>query len=1047
MGYMTQGNSGRAGRDVSTTHLHPLARHVTPGRAAPSGRRWLSALAAGLLGSACLGQTDPTYAGRPFVVVARNNANDPVAGFISGFGRAQVVDQAVVLVTLNGLQASGVFRGRGGALEKVAAAGTGAPPGPLQSFHFGFARDDAPGTQIAFAAGTGPGRADGLFQTDGANVTELLPPGSVLPNSGGLPVNFLGEPFLAQGALAGIAGHAAAGGGADLFRGVYRVEARALLAVADTATALPDGFGMPDTFSSQVGFDGQTLAFWASRGPLGENQGMFVQPAPDQPVRRIARDGTPFPDGGTMVRFISPPVVAGGAVYFFAYDAANQARLLRYASGVLTTLVRDGDVTAEGGQLQSLGQAGLGVDGDRVFFPAWVGGSPGLYLLEEGVLKTLIAPGTLVGGLRPAGLLLQDVSGDTIVLEVADTSGNRRLVANLAAPAPPVIVSRPPDQTVAAGARVEWTVSVLGDAPLAYRWSYSSPTGLVVRSTEERLVLEAAGAVDVGYYSLEVTNFHGRASASFQLNVEVAPVIVNDLQSVTVETGDQLTLRVTALGGFPLGYTWLKDDAPVTNETQVAGLFSRKAASPADAGRYRVLVTNAWGQVSSAEAVVAVLPSPPNPVVAGRRLETVLDAGTPLPGTEGQADPADGRARIWGERLVWAGRSTTGQPLGLWVWEAGAWSRILAPNIELPNGLGAAEGLSLLNVRSLPGDPLVFTALKAGLPVGIYRLDGGTLRVVADTTLAAPDEGGARFANFFGDVVTAGDRVLFIANVAGRWGLYLEDESGLRRVLSTSQDLPVVGTASIQFTGLGFDGARFLVSAATAAPQKAVLLRGDLAGGISGLLARGDPVPDTAQTVNSLGVSAAGDGALFTQLTDNLVRQHIIAWQAEGGRRVVGAGSELGALGTIQNLMGSSLPLAGGQVWVAVRLTTPTGMQPGVVAASAAGLEPVFFTAKLDGRRVNNYEVLGAAEGRLLLRVFFEDGARALYANVGPSAEAPLRLEFTRAGVSTLRLQVPAGAILEAAEFLGGTWQVLEGTGNVDVPLTGGGRFFRLRRP
>ncbi len=202
-----------------------------------------------------------------------------------------------MLVTVNGTQASGVFRGRGGALETMAAAGTGAPPGPLLSFHFGFARDGAPGAPIAFAAGTGLNRADGLFQTDGANVVELLPPGSVLPNSGGLPVNFLGEPFLAQGALAGIAAHAVAGGGADLFRGVYRIEARALRPVADTATALPDGFGVPGTFSSQVGFDGQTLAFSASRGPLGENQGMFVQPAPDQPVRLIMRDGASFPEG------------------------------------------------------------------------------------------------------------------------------------------------------------------------------------------------------------------------------------------------------------------------------------------------------------------------------------------------------------------------------------------------------------------------------------------------------------------------------------------------------------------------------------------------------------------------------------------------------------------------------------------------------------------------------------------------------------------------------------------------------------------------------
>ncbi len=74
------------------SHPHSLAGPVPPCRAAASRWRGLRALAVGLLGIACLGQTDPTYAGRPCVVVARNNVNDPVAGFISDFGRAQVVD-------------------------------------------------------------------------------------------------------------------------------------------------------------------------------------------------------------------------------------------------------------------------------------------------------------------------------------------------------------------------------------------------------------------------------------------------------------------------------------------------------------------------------------------------------------------------------------------------------------------------------------------------------------------------------------------------------------------------------------------------------------------------------------------------------------------------------------------------------------------------------------------------------------------------------------------------------------------------------------------
>ena len=79
-----------------------------------------------------------SYAGRPFVPNARPNANDPVAGFVSGFGRAQMVGESVVFVPMSGVSAGGVFRGRGGPQTKVAAPGTTGPDGNLLFFHDDF---------------------------------------------------------------------------------------------------------------------------------------------------------------------------------------------------------------------------------------------------------------------------------------------------------------------------------------------------------------------------------------------------------------------------------------------------------------------------------------------------------------------------------------------------------------------------------------------------------------------------------------------------------------------------------------------------------------------------------------------------------------------------------------------------------------------------------------------------------------------------------------------------------------------------------------------
>jgi hypothetical protein len=1010
--------------------------------------RWRVCAVLALLGLTAQAQTGPTYAGRPFLQVARANFNDPAAGFITGFGRAQVIGEAVVFVPLNGANAGGLFQGRGGPLTKVAGPGTATPADSLQAFHDGFARGTAGGARVAFAAGTA--LADGVWLADGATLSSLLAAGSILPNSGNRAANVLGEPFLVGDTLALIAAHRPVGG-TDNFRGVYRVKAGALEAVADTATALP-GLGVPDGFSSQVGFDGQSVAFWATRGPFTEQEGMFVQTGTEA-VKLIARNGDTFPDGGTMDGFLSPPFVADGAVYFFAYDAAKVTRLLKFEANVLSVLAKDGGLTAEGDALQSLGQAGLAVEDGQVFFPARTARGPGLYVVTDGDLRTVIPPGVNnLGGLRPAAIVLQDVAGNTLVLDVTDTFNNRRLVANLALPAVPVIIASPTNQIVAAGARVEFNVTALGDAPLGYAWQFSSPTGLVTRSTTGTLVIESAGVGDVGFYSVRVTNALGTASSpSFQLNVEVKPEILAAPTNTVVEVGDQLLLRVTALGGLPLSYAWSKDGAPATNETTGLGLFARTSSGLGDAGRYTVVVSNAWGQVTSAEAVVTVNPPAPNPVFAGGRFVKIVDASTPVPesGEPFDTQPlGEHSARIIGNEIVWVGGPAEQPQGGVFRWRDGSLARVLAAGAALPNGLGAAEAFGL--IPALGGEALAVSALKtnAGFlqPVGLYRHDDAALTALADTTMAAPEAGGTLFPAFFGNSAAAGGRVIFSATPNNQPALYRADANGIRRVLSASQDLPVVGTATTQLQGLSFDGQTFTVTAATANQQTLVALRVNAAGEVTKLLATGDPLPGTTDTVRTFGPSDTEDGVSTLLVFNNAFAVNVVEWRDGALTRVAGPGMTVGTLGTIQTLETSYPKASSGRSFVAARLTTPGGIQRGIVAASASGIEPVLFAPKLDARRVAGTYVVDSEGDRVLVLVDFVGGGRALYANVGAADEEPLVLRYTRPSSGTWRFTVPQGAALEAAGTLGGTWQPVVGSGEVDVAVDGDTRFFRLRR-
>jgi hypothetical protein len=982
----------------------------------------------------------PTYAGRPFVRIAQANSSDPVAGFYSGFGRAQLVGDAVVFAPHSGGNGIGVFSGRGGPLTKIAKVGEPLSGVTLQSIHTGFARDTGSGA-IAIAAG--PSAADAVQLIEGAALTTLLAPGAVLPNSGGQVANVMGEPFLAQGNVAVIAWKALPNGGGVSFRGVYRLKAGALEAVSDTATALPGAVGIPDGYSSQVGFDGQTIAFWATRGPFTENEGMFMQAAGGT-VTKIAQNGDTFPDGGTMDGFISPPFVSAGIVYFFAFDSASKTRLLKYENGALATLAANGDETPKG-PLQGLGQYGLAVDGGKVFFPARTSGGAGLYMIDGGPLQTVIAPGANVGGIVPTSIVLQDFAGDTIVVEVAN-SFTTRLVANLAQPAVPVLLTNLAGVSVPPGTRVELNVAALGDAPLAYTWAKNGVP--VPGVTGPSLVIESASASDIASYYVTIANTLGSVfSSSALVNVEVPPIILNLPAAYSVEAGDQLALRVDTSGGLPQTFYWSKDGAPATSESTAIGFFVRATATPADAGRYSVIASNAWGVVT-AESVVTILPAGPNPTYKAGRFVKIMDDKTVAPGTSvtfGTASLAETSARWQGSRVVFTGQSPTGEQLGVFAWENGNLTRLLAPDAALPNGLGNAAGFNL--VSALPGEPLFVKALQmvGGFPlaIGIYKVNEGNLETIADTNTVAPGANGAKFTSFFGESMVAGGKLVFVETVDSIPSIYLWENGSITRILNARQNLPVVEAATVQFYGLAFNGADFVITAATSGQQNMAALKVNLAGEAAKIIARNDPLPGTAGAARAFG-SVGVDGAdFYLSVYDASFGLNILAWNGTEGTRRLGPGSAVNGVGSVLSVE-SSYPKAGnGVLYTGARIRTDSANVLALVAASETGTEPVLMPGKLDARRFASAYMCDVSGDKLLIMPQFADGSRGYYANVGAPDEGPLRLAFTRPSPSIVRFDSPAGTILETALKPEGPWGPADSS---EVTISEGTRFFRLKK-
>ncbi len=91
------------------------------------------------------------------------------------------------------------------------------------------------------------------------------------------------------------------------------------------------------------------------------------------------------------------------------------------------------------------------------------------------------------------------------------------------------------------------------------------------------------------------------------------PVITGQPQSLTRDTGAAASFTVTATGSAPLFYQWQKDAANISQATGT--IYAIASVTPADAGGYRCVVSNAAGISTSATATLTVAQVTPPPDV------------------------------------------------------------------------------------------------------------------------------------------------------------------------------------------------------------------------------------------------------------------------------------------------------------------------------------------------------------------------------------------------------------------------------------------------
>jgi hypothetical protein len=204
-------------------------------------------------------------------------------------------------------------------------------------------------------------------------------------------------------------------------------------------------------------------------------------------------------------------------------------------------------------------------------------------------------------------------------------------------------------------------------------------------------------------------------------SAEVPPIILEQPQapSGTLSIGGSVTLAVTAIGVPPLAYQWTRNGQPLSGSTTPA--LTLAYLSMSDVGSYAVVITNAYGSITS--SIVALNAQSGPPIIAQQPQPITRFAG-------GNAVFSVGLGGLGAYTYVWSKdgvpvAGATQSSLTLLGVQAADSGRVYGVSITSPYGSTNSAGamLTVIPVTNYSA------AVMAGNPMAYWRLDdsgGGT---------------------------------------------------------------------------------------------------------------------------------------------------------------------------------------------------------------------------------------------------------------------------------------------------------------------------------